>query len=217
METAELIKIWNTLAANKLIDKTLARESILQIISKKGNGIIHKMIKKANVDFYLFLVAAILIPLILLTAHFFIPAQFTDLQSYIGLSVAELFFIYMINVSLRNRKFLNISFNNESIKESIGKVNAHLKLYLKNYMWISLIFGYIFLTFAFVRFLTRIGGIKNFSLYGSGFNLFASHFMIVILALIVIFPFLVKLEIKLRFSRLLKDINQLLDQLNEEK
>ena len=217
METSELIKIWNTLAENKLIDKNLAKESILQIISKKGNGIINKMIKKANFDYYLFLFAAILIPLLLLTAHLYIPAPFPDSQSYIGLSAVELFFIYMLSASIRNRKFLNTSFNNGSIKESIGKVESHLKLYLKNYKLISLVFGYIFLTFAIGRFLIRIGGIKNISFSSSGFNLFASHFIILIAALMVIWPLLIKIEIKIRFYGIVKDVNQLLDELNKEE
>jgi hypothetical protein len=217
METNELIKIWNTLVDNKLIDKNLANENIMQIISKKGGGIINKMIKKAKFDFYLFLFAAILIPLFLFTAHLYFPAPFPDSQSYIGLSAVELFFIYMLSASIRNRKFLNTSFNNESIKESIGKVNSHLKLYLKNYRLISLIFGYIFLTFVIARFLIRIGGINNISFSSSGFNLFASHFIIVILALMIIWPLLIKIEIKIRFSGIVKDVNQLLDELKEEK
>jgi hypothetical protein len=217
METNELIKIWKTLAENKLIEKELARESILQIISKKGGGVISKMIKKANFDFYLFLSGAIIIPLFLIMAHLYFPAPFPNAQSYIGLSAVELFFIYMMSGSIRNRKFLNATFNNESVKEAIRKVNSHLKLYLKNYKLISLVFGYIFLIFALVRFITGIGGIKNISFSASGFNLFASHFILVILALMVIWPLLVKFEIRIRYSGIKKDIDQLLDELNKEE
>jgi hypothetical protein len=216
METNELIKIWNTLAENKLINKELAKENILQIISKKGGGIIHKMIKKANFDYYLFLSCTILVPFFLITAHWYIPAPFPNMQSYIGLMAAELFFIYMLFGSIRNRKFLNTSSNDESIKESIENINFHLKLYLKNYFWISLIFGYIFLVFGLLQFLVRIGGINYISFSASGLQLFASHFIIFILAMMILWPLIIKIEIKIRYARTVKDINTLLDQLKEE-
>ncbi len=216
MEISELIKIWNTLADNKLINKELAKESIQQIISKKGGGIIHKMIKKADFDYYVFLSCTILVPLFLITAHLYIPAPFPNMQSYIGLAAAELFFIYMLNGSIRNRKFLNTSFNDESIKESIENINSHLKLHLKYYYWSSLVFGYIFLVFGLIQFLVRIGGIQNISFSASGFYLFASHFIILILALMIIWPLIIKIEIKIRYSGTVKDINELMDQLKEE-
>jgi hypothetical protein len=217
MESNELIKIWKTLAEKRLIDKDLAKENIMQIISKKGSGIVNKMIKKAYFDYYVFLSAAFLVPLILTSVLIFFPGPFPNAQSYIGLSAVELFFIYMISASLRNRKFLKTTFNNESIKESVGKVNSHLKAYLKKYFLISLIFGNIFLILALTQFIYRIGGIKNISLSSSGFNLFASHLIIVILALVIIWPFLIKFEIRIRFSGIVKDINDLLDDLNKEE
>ncbi len=217
METNELKNIWQTLANEKLIDKDLARENIRRIISKKGNGIINKMIKNTRFDYYLFLCGTILIPLFLLTAHLYVPAPFPNLQSYVGLSVVELFFIYMLSSSIRNRKFLSTTYNNESIKESIEKVNSYLKIYLKKYNWISLVFGYSFLTLALIQFLVKIGGFKNISFSASGFNLFSSHLIIVILALMIIWPLLIKIEIKIRYSKTVKDMKQLLDELNDEE
>jgi len=217
METAELKKIWNILAENKLIDKNLAKENIMQIISKKGSGIIHKMIKKAKFDYYIFLFGIILIPLFLLIGLLYIPPPFPNMQSYIGLSVVELFFIYMLIASIRNRKILKTSFNNESIKDSIQKVNSHLKLYLKNYFLISLLFGYIFLIFALIQFIVRIGGVSHFSFSTSGFHLFATYFSIAIIVLMIIWPLLIKIETKIRYSGIIKDINQLLNELNEEE
>jgi hypothetical protein len=216
MENNELIKIWNTLAEKKLIDRDLAMESIRQILTKEGGGIIHKMIKKAKVDYYIFLTAIIIVPLFIVTAHLFFPPSFPNSQSYIGLLAVELFFIYMLNVSIRNKKLLTTTFNELSIRDSIQKVDNYLKMYLRKYFYISLVFGYIFLLFALLQFLLRIGGPQNISISSSGFNFFASNFIIGILALMIIWPFLIKFEIRIRFSGTKKEVTQLLNELNEK-
>lgn len=212
-----MIKIWNALADNKLIDKSIAKESIQQILTKKGGGIINKMGKKASFDYYIFLSGAIIIPIFLFTSHIFFTFPFPNLQSYMGLTAVELFFIYMLSASIHNRKVLSTSFNNESIKESIVKVDSFLKNYLKKYFIISLVFGYIFLFFALAQFITRIGGVKNISFSTTGFNLFASRFILVLLILMAVWPFLIKFEIRIRYSATSKDISQLASELNEDK
>ncbi|MFT7057393.1 MAG: hypothetical protein ACJAR3_003041, partial [Roseivirga sp.] len=63
METVELKKIWNTLAKKQLIDQELAKENILEIITKEGNGIINRMKRKINSDYYVVLFGVIFTPL----------------------------------------------------------------------------------------------------------------------------------------------------------
>jgi hypothetical protein len=217
METNELINIWNTLAENKIIGEHIARENIERIISKERGGIIRKMVQKSKVDYYIFLFGAILIPLILLIVHFIFPGPFPNLQSYVGLSAIELFFIYMLTAAIRNRKFLETSFFQGSIKDSVEKVNAFLNKYLKKYFRISLTFGYIFLIIALIRFITRIGGVANFSLAASGFTLFASQFILVIGFLMLIWPLLIKVEITIRYSGIRREVDSLLGELNSDE
>ena len=216
METDELKKIWNTLADKKLIDQSLAKESIMRIITKKGNGIINKMQGKAKFDYYLFLTVLILMPIFLLAGYLFIPSPFPNTHSFIGISAVELFFIYMFIGSIRNRKLLETSFNNESIKESIIILQTHLKAYLKKYYLISLISGYCFLFFALIQSIVKIGGVKNIFFDSEGFNLFASHLIIVLILLIIALPFMLKIETKIRFSGVRDNINKLLIEINEE-
>ena len=66
METVELRKIWKTLVEENLIDKQLAKEKILEIITKKGNGVISKILRKHRLDFNVYFAAVIFIPLLIL-------------------------------------------------------------------------------------------------------------------------------------------------------
>lgn len=217
METHELIKIWKTLAENKLVDKKIVKENIQEILSAKRGGIINRMIKKSGFDIIIFLSGLILIPVLLTVMMVFFPGPFPNLQSFVGLTAVELFFIYMLSASYYNRKFLRVSFNELSIKDSIVKINSYLKNYLKRYLVISLVFGYIFLAFAMIQFISRIEGIRNISFSGSGFTIFASRFIVIIFLLMIIWPLLIKLEIKIRYAQTVNDISKLLDELNEER
>jgi hypothetical protein len=216
METDELKKIWQTLADNKLIDRQIAKENINQIIAKKGNGTINKMLRKSLFDYYLFLTCSIVVPVFIVITKLFFPGPFPNFQSYIGLTAVELFFLYMVFGAVRNRKLLTLTFNNNSIKEAIENVSLYLKKYLKRYWQISLVFGYVFLLFALLQFITRLNGLQNFSLHSSGFNLFASRFIVVIFGLMIIWPVLVRFEIKIRYSHITKEIEQLLNEINTE-
>jgi hypothetical protein len=217
METDELKKIWNILAKNKLIDKDLAKENILQIISKKGNGIINKFKKKSKIDYFVYLAGLIFIPVVTIIVHLIIQHPFPNLRSYLGLTFVELFFIYMYANSFKNLKFLGYTYNTGSIKESLLKVKSHFESYLKKAYWINLLFGFSFLIFALIHFIVLLGGIEHFDFSSTGFKGFISFFSILLVVLIIVWPFIAKIEFKYKYSGLLKDINQTIKELNEEE
>jgi hypothetical protein len=211
MENNELKKIWNTLAENKLIDSELAKENILKIITKKGNGIISKMLRKSKIDYYVHLAGLIFIPIATLIVHLNIRIPFSTMRAYFGLAFVELFFLYMIINALRNINFLNFSYNNSSIK-----VKTRFESYWKKEYWVSLTFGYAFLAFTFVHFFIIVGGFHNLSFANSGFQTFASYFIFVILVFMVVWPFILKIQYRMRFSGILDDVNETLIELNSE-
>ena len=217
METDELKKIWNTLAENKLIDKDLAKENILQIISKKGNGIINKMKRKSKIDYFVYLSGLILVPAATLLVQVNLQHPFPSIRSYIGLSFVELFLIYMFGNSFKILKFLDYSSNTTSIKEALLKVRSYFEAYLKKVYWVSFLFGLSFLIFSLMHFLIILGGINHFKFSSTGFLGFISYFSILLLVLIIAWPFILKIEHNTKFSGLLKDISQTIDELNKEE
>jgi hypothetical protein len=216
METNELKKIWNILAENKLIDKNLAKDSILQIITKKGNGIINKMKRKSKIDYWLYLAGLIFIPVVTMLVHLNLNHPFPNIRPYIGLAFVEIFFINMFFNTVRNLKFLDISNNTGSIKEALVSVKSRFKVYLKKTYWVSLFFGFGFLIFALIHFLIRLGSIENFTFSTTGFNVFASYLSILLIILILAWPFILKKDYKTRFDGILQDIDQTINELNEE-
>ena len=217
METNELKNIWNALANNNLIDKSLARENIRQIITKKGNGVINKIKRKSKIDYFVYLIGLIFVPVVTLLVHINLQHPFPSMRSYIGLSFVELFFIYMFTNSIRNLKFLDYSYNTGSIKESLLQVKSYFESYLKKVYWINLLFGFSFLIFALVHFIIIIGGINRIKLLSTGFNVFASYVSILLMIFIIIWPFILKIEYKIRFSGPINDINMTIDELNKEE
>jgi hypothetical protein len=215
METDELKKIWHILAENKLIDKDLAKENILQIISKKGNGIINKMKRKSKIDYFIYLSGLIFIPLVTMAVQVNLQHPFPSIRSYIGLSFVELFFIYMFGNSVKILKFLDYSSNTTSIKEALLKVKSYFEAYLKKAYWVSFLFGLSFLIFSLLHFLIILGGINHFTFSSMGFLGFISYFSILLLVLIIAWPFILKIEHNTKFSGLLKDIDHTIDDLNK--
>lgn len=217
METNELKKIWKILVENKLIDKNLAKENILQIISKKGNGIISKMKRRSKIDYWLYLLGLIFIPFITLLVHLSLNHPFANIRPYIGLSFVELFFIYMFANSVNILKFLDMSYNCGSIKESLVSVKSRFESYLKKTYRVSLLFGFSFLIFTLIHILIILGGINNVKFSSTGFNVFLSYVSILLIILIPSWPFILKKDYKIRFDGIFQDLDQTIDELNEEK
>lgn len=222
METVELKRIWKALAENKLIDKDLAKDNILQIITKKGNGIISKITGKNKFDLYVNLFGVILIPFTILFAAYYNnqhPLTNTDselIRSYLILSLFEILMIYLLSNSIRNVKFLNYSYNTGSLRESLIKVKSYFDSYLKKGYWIGVIFMISMLTFILVDLFMKIGGIDQMNFSSTGPTAFASYFSIFVMILIIAVPFIMKID-SMRYAGVMRDLDQTIDELNEEE
>ena len=51
MEDADLKAMWQSLTGENIIDDKLTEDQILEIITKKGKGVISKLQKKHRLDF----------------------------------------------------------------------------------------------------------------------------------------------------------------------
>lgn len=222
METVELKKIWNTLAENKLIDKDLAKDNILQIITRKGNGVISKIRGKNRFDFYVNLCGVILIPFIILFAAYYNnqhPLANTDSElnrTYLILSLSEILMLYLLSNSIRNLKFLNFSYNVGSIKESVIKVKSYFNSYLKKGYWVGVISMISILALILVDYFLKIGGVSQMNFSSAGPNIFESYFSIFVMILIIATPFIMRIDY-MRYAGVMRDLDHTIDELNEEE
>ncbi len=220
MEINELKKIWNTLAHEKLIDRSLARENILEIITQKGNGVINKLQRKHRRDFNGYLGVVILIPfgilfLLYRDSQGLIPPNSSLLGGpYLIPCLIEAFMIYCLMSIRNNLNFLKITYNTDSLKESLVNVKSYFKRITGKGFWIGTISLMAILAFIEVDTLVKIGGVKNINIF-TGPYLYESYFSIFLLILIVSIPYLVRQNAK-RYAEVLHDLDQTLEELNEE-
>lgn len=220
MEIIELKKIWNTLAEKQLIDQDLAKENILEIITKEGNGIINRMKRKINSDYNMLLFSVIVTPLLLSFAVFWNNTH-PDLhtaqelgKTYIIIGLLEVLLAFMLIKAVRNRKFLDITFNTGSLKESMEKVQNYLKAYIKKARIGVLGTFYSIFTFTLIDISLSIEEFGNLNFSTTGPHIFDSYFVVFIVLMMLALPSIVKFDLK-RFTQTLQDIDQTLLELKE--
>jgi len=215
METIELKKIWNTLAEKQLIDQDLAKENILEIITKEGNGIINRMKRKINSDYNMLLFSVIATPLLLLFAVFWNNTH-PDLntaqelgKTYIIIGLLEVLIVFKLIKVVMNRKFLDITFNTGSLKESMEKVQRYLKAYIKKVRIGELVTLYSIFTFILIDNFLSIEEFGNLNFSTTGPDTFDSYFMVFAVLMLLAIPSIVKFDLK-RFTKAIQDIDQTL-------
>jgi hypothetical protein len=221
METVELKKIWNTLAKKQLIDQELAKENILEIITKEGNGIINRMKRKINSDYYVVLFGVIFTPLAILFAVYWNNTH-PDLHDaaqlgrvYTILALMEAYLVFGLIKVVRNRKFLDTTFNIGTLKESMEKALSYLKAELKKAKIAGLVFMYSILSFVLIDIFLGIEGFGNLNFSTTGPNIFSSYFAVFVILIMFALPSIVKFETK-RYTQAIQDIGRTLLDLKEE-
>jgi len=221
METSELKKIWNTLAEKQLIDQDIAKENILEIITKEGNGIINRMKRKINFDYNVFLFGVIFTPIAMLFAVYWNnthPDLNTAAQmgrAYTIIALMEVYLVFGLIKVVRNRKVLDITFNSGTLKESMEKALNYLKVELKKAKIAGLGFMYSILTFILIDTFLGIEGFGNLNFSTTGPNIFSSYFAAFVILIMLAIPSIMKFETK-RYTQYIQDIEQTLLELEEE-
>ena len=222
MEDNKLKKIWHTLAEEKLIDKNLAKENILLIITQKGNGVISKMEKKLKLDFNVYLSILVLIPLVILFLVYrdsqgLLPNKNSGLGGrFLIPCLIEAFMIYALISLKRTLNFVKHTYNTGTLKESLTNVRAYFKAISKKGYWIGTISLIAIFALVEVDILMRIGGITNMNFSISGSYVFESYFSIFLIILIISIPFIVRKDTQ-KYTSVLHDLDQTIEELNEEE
>ena len=211
METNELKNIWNTLSKNKLIDEQLAKESINNIVTNKGAGLFVKMKKKVLIDYWVYLIGLIAVPIVTTMVHLNLMRPLPAIQAYIGIAFVEIYLIYMFVNARRKIKFIDYSNNNLAIKEGLISLQVKIKKSISREFKLGILFGIGFISFTILQLIITGGGFSNLE-----FSKFSTMTAVLLIIMLFIFPYLLKYEFKIRFSGITEDINQTINELNPE-
>ena len=210
MESSELNKIWQTLSNENLIDKSIAKDNIDRIIQQDSSKTIAKLSKKITFDYMTNIATAILVLVITIFATLFLNHrnQSLPIQGYIFLVLVISYYALQAVCLNSKLKLLNISYNTSSILESLKKVKISFeKVSTKE----SLII-YVSLTVltVFANFLINdTTDFSNFAL-----NSLQGYVLIFSIVYLVSLPFVGKYYFKKRFSGIIADLNNSINELN---
>lgn len=210
MESSELNKIWQTLSNENLIDKSIAKDNIDRIIQQDSSKTIAKLSKKIRFDYMTNIATAILVLVITIFATLFLNHrnQSLPIQGYIFLVLVISYYALQAVCLSSKLKLLNISYNTSSILESLKKVKISFeKVSTKE----SLII-YVSLTVltVFANFLINdTTDFSNFAL-----NSLQGYVLIFSIVYLVSLPFVGKYYFKKRFSGIIADLNNSINELN---
>jgi hypothetical protein len=210
METNELKIIWQTLSNENLIDKSIAKENIERIIKQKSSKTIVRLSKKLKFDYLTNITAAILVLAIAIFATLFLnyKNQSLPVQGYVFL-VLVISYYSLKAVSINSKlKLLDISFNTSTIIESLKKVKSKFEKVSRKESLI--IYVSLSLLTVFANFL--INDKTNFSNYN--INSLQGYVLIFSIGYLISLPFIGKYYFNKRFSGILTDLNNSIEELN---
>ena len=210
METNELKKIWQTLSNEKLIDKNIAKENIERIIKAKSSKTIEKLNKKLKFDFLINVATSVLVLAITIFATLYLNQKNHQLpiQGYIFLLLVISYYAFKA-VSINSKlKLLDMSYNTSSILESVKKVkNKFEKVSRKEAVLI-----YISLSLLTIFANILINDNTDFSNFNV--NSLQGYVLIFSIGYLCSLPFIGKYYFNKRFSRILTDLNNSIEELN---
>lgn len=210
METNELKKIWQTLSNEKLIDKSIAKENIERIIKAKSSKAIEKLSKKLRFDFLINLATSILVLAITIFATLYLNQknQHLPVQGYLFLILVMSYYAIKA-ISINSKlKLLDISYNTSSILESLKKVKSKFNKVSKKES--VLIYSSLSLLTIFANFL--INDHTNFSNFNV--NTLQGYVLIFSIGYLISLPFIGKYYFNKRFSGIMTDLNNSIEELN---
>jgi len=212
METNELKNIWKTLADKKLIEEELAEENIERIISLKSSNTISRLNKKLKFDFAKNVIAAVFVIGATIFGSIFnhLHNRTMPFEVYAFLLLTLAFFIFLSLNCYSKIKLLKLSDTLSTIKDSLN--NAKLSV-IKTSKRESVI-GYIF----FIAIVVYGNVILNEYTDFANFNLNSLQGYVLIFSLIsvITMPFTEKIIFRKRFSGIIKDITNSLQELEDK-
>jgi hypothetical protein len=212
METNELLKIWQTLAKEKLIDNELAKENIGRIIALSSSKTIEKLNGKLKSDLLMNAVTAIIIIAITVFATLFLHHRNQQLpvQGYIFLILVFSFYsIKALNLYSRV-KLLNLSFNTSAILDSLQKIRSGLLKVSKKETII------VYLSIAFLTIYANILINDNTDFTHYNLNSLQGYVLLFSIGYLIALPWIGRFFFNRKFSGIISDIDKTIKELGSE-
>jgi hypothetical protein len=215
METSELKNIWQTLAKEKLIDKEIAKENIQRIITLKSSKTVEKLSKKLKFDYWSNIGTALLVATITIFATVFLHQRSKCLpfEGYLFLALVISFFSFKAITLNTNIRLLNLSFTTSSILDSLRNVKSKFVQIWKKESIVSSIVMIILTIYANIIINTE-PDFSNFKIFKM--NSLQGYVLIFSVVYLISLPWTGKYIFKKRFSGIIKDIDQSIQELNSE-
>jgi len=210
METNEIKKIWQTLSNENLIDESIAKKNIERIIKLDSSKTIEKMSKKLRFDYLTNIATAILVLVIAIFATIYLnnKSQSLPIQGYAFLLLVISYYSIKA-VSINSKlKLLNLSFSTSSILDSLKKVKSRFeKVSTKESV---IIYSSLTVLTVFANILINdMTDFSNFSI-----NSLQGYVLIFSIGYLVSLPFVGKYYFNKRFSGIITDIDNSINELN---
>jgi hypothetical protein len=216
METTELIKIWNTLSENKLIDKSLAQENILQLITKKGAGLLDKLSLKIKKEIITDFITSGLVAIIIVGVFIFQKTQPIEKRAHIVLFVILAYFIFKLYNDIRKYKMLKVIKLTDSIKDSTLLSYKRFKSQLKQDTIIGSSFIFSLNIYAIYIYYKAFGNINTIDFSKINGQLIGFIILIFLVLLLIISPWFFNYFYKKKYKRVIDDFESTLNELNSE-
>ena len=209
METNEIKKIWQTLSNENLIDESIAKENIERIIKLDSSKTIEKMSKKLRFDYLTNIATAILVIVIAIFATIYLnnKSQSLPIQGYAFLLLVISYYSIKA-VSINSKlKLLNLSFSTSSILDSLKKVKSRFeKVSTKESV---IIYSSLTVLTVFANILINdMTDFSNFSI-----NSLQGYVLIFSIGYLVSLPFVGKYYFNKRFSGIITDLDNSINEL----
>lgn len=213
MEANELKNIWQTLSNENLIDKSIAKENIERIIKLRSSKTIERLSHKLRFDYLTHIACAILVFVITIFATLYLNNRNHPLpiQGYVFLVLVISYYALKAASLSSKLKLINISQNTVSILDSLKKIKERFeKVTTKESVII-----YVSLSLLTIFANILINDKTDFSNFN--INSLQGYVLLFSIGYIISLPFIGKYYFQKRFSGIMADLNNSIDELNSEK
>ncbi len=212
METNELQHIWKTLAEEKLIEKELAEENIERIISLKSSATIAKLNKKLKMDFFTNGLAAVFIASATIFVSVFnkIHQHVLPVEALLFLFLTLAFFVFKSLDFYSKLKILKISDTTITIRGALNSAKKAVEKSSKREKYLTYISFIVMVVYGNIL-LNAYIAFSDFYV-----NSLQGYVLIFSVISLITMPFIEKLIFKKRFSGIINDITNSVNELEEK-
>lgn len=215
METNELRNIWQTLANENLIDKQLARENILQLVRKKGVGLIQNLSAKIRHEIIMDLITSFL------TLSIFIGVMIwqglSEFRYHFILIIIFGYFIFKLVRDVGKYQMLQTTKLAKSIKDSTLASYQRFTKRMKHDAIIGISFLILVNLYVIYIYYKVFGNYREIDFSSMNTMAFGFVLMIILIGFVLVAPFVIKRFYKKKYQLVINQFEETLKEFEEEE